>query len=415
MPSSPPTPITIITGFLGSGKTTLLLKLLPQLPANYGLALLKNEFGDVAVDSRLASQGSISGVKELLNGCICCNLIGQLGNALVTLKTDYKPNRIVIETSGSAFPATLAMEVNRVISENPNFFVLDGVILVIDVENWAGYVDTSYTAKLQARYTDLIVLNKWESVTERREDEVLDRIRDVNEDTPVVKSDKGWVSKDVIFGIDSGLTRELSAATIAQNHEHDEGGGEEHTQEVDVISITLPYRAEEGGKWIDLEALDRFLTSAPKDEVYRIKGSIFSHTKPKSDPPITKDAHRFILNWAFGRWTFTALTKSSVSTVIEAPALRPATSSSANSTAPPSPSEENQRIEVIVQTSIKTTVEQRDQNDDGQEWDGEPVGRFVVITARGEGERWRKRIEKESWIKFDSDILETELDVVQIT
>ncbi|KAG0632927.1 hypothetical protein HOY80DRAFT_683168 [Tuber brumale] len=415
MPSSPPTPITIITGFLGSGKTTLLLKLLPQLPVNYGLALLKNEFGDVAVDSRLASQGSISGVKELLNGCICCNLIGQLGNALVTLKTDYKPNRIVIETSGSAFPATLAMEVNRVISENPNFFVLDGVILVIDVENWAGYVDTSYTAKLQARYTDLIVLNKWESVTERREDEVLDRIRDVNEDTPVVKSDKGWVSKDVIFGIDCGLTKELSAATIAQNHEHDEGGGEEHTQEVDVISITLPYRAEEGGKWIDLEALDRFLTSAPKDEVYRIKGSIFSHTKPKSDPPITKDAHRFILNWAFGRWIFTALPKSSVSTVIEAPALRPATSSSANSTAPPSPSEENQRIEVIVQTSIKTTVEQRDQNDDEQEWDGEPVGRFVVITARGEGERWRKRIEKESWIKFDSEVLETGLEVVQIT
>lgn len=46
----------------------MLLKLLPQLPANYGLALLKNEFGDVAVDSRLASQGSISGVTELLNG-----------------------------------------------------------------------------------------------------------------------------------------------------------------------------------------------------------------------------------------------------------------------------------------------------------------------------------------------------------
>jgi hypothetical protein len=68
MPSNAPTPITILTGFLGSGKTTLLLKLLPQLPTKYGLALLKNEFGDVTVDSRLAAQGSISGVKELLNG-----------------------------------------------------------------------------------------------------------------------------------------------------------------------------------------------------------------------------------------------------------------------------------------------------------------------------------------------------------
>ena len=61
-------PITILTGFLGSGKTTLLLSLLPQLPASYKLCLLKNEFGDVAVDSQLAAQSSVSGVTELLNG-----------------------------------------------------------------------------------------------------------------------------------------------------------------------------------------------------------------------------------------------------------------------------------------------------------------------------------------------------------
>ncbi len=49
-----PIPITIITGFLGSGKTTLLLNLLPQLKAlnpDYKLALLKNEFGDLAGSS----------------------------------------------------------------------------------------------------------------------------------------------------------------------------------------------------------------------------------------------------------------------------------------------------------------------------------------------------------------------------
>lgn len=107
--ATPPIPVTIITGFLGSGKTTLLLSLLPQLPGSYNLCLLKNEFGDVEIDSRLASQASISGVTELLNGCICCNLVGQLGEALIALRDDFKPHRIVIETSGSAFPATLAM------------------------------------------------------------------------------------------------------------------------------------------------------------------------------------------------------------------------------------------------------------------------------------------------------------------
>jgi G3E family GTPase len=125
---STPTPVTILTGFLGSGKTTLLLSLLPQLPSSYKLCLLKNEFGDVAVDSRLAEQSTVSGVTELLNGwyhpsllfftplpgansnaSICCNLVGQLEEALLSLRDAYKPNRIVIETSGSAFPATLAM------------------------------------------------------------------------------------------------------------------------------------------------------------------------------------------------------------------------------------------------------------------------------------------------------------------
>ena len=44
-----PIPITVITGFLGAGKTTLILSLLPRLPSDYRVVLLKNEFGDVEV------------------------------------------------------------------------------------------------------------------------------------------------------------------------------------------------------------------------------------------------------------------------------------------------------------------------------------------------------------------------------
>lgn len=158
-----PIPITIITGFLGSGKTTLILNLIPQLRASnpaYKLALLKNEFGDLAVDSQLASSSAISGVREMLNGCICCNLVGQLGEALEELRGQVAPDRVVVETSGSAFPATLALEINR-IARRTGAYVLDGVVSVIDVENWQGYEDTSVTARLQAKYTDLIVFNKY--------------------------------------------------------------------------------------------------------------------------------------------------------------------------------------------------------------------------------------------------------------
>lgn len=40
-------PITVFTGFLGAGKTSIILSLLPKLPQDYKVVLLKNEFGDV--------------------------------------------------------------------------------------------------------------------------------------------------------------------------------------------------------------------------------------------------------------------------------------------------------------------------------------------------------------------------------
>jgi len=81
--------VTVFSGFLGAGKTTILLNLVRQLNANndssssgsdggYRVAWLKNEYGEVAVDSRLAAESSID-VTEVLNGCVCCTAVGKLG------------------------------------------------------------------------------------------------------------------------------------------------------------------------------------------------------------------------------------------------------------------------------------------------------------------------------------------------
>jgi G3E family GTPase len=311
-----PIPITIITGFLGSGKTTLLLHLLPQLRAQnpaYKLALLKNEFGDVAIDSQLASASSIAGVRELLNGCICCNLVGQLGDALRELAAGQEADRIVVETSGSAFPATLAMEVNRLARETAGRYVLDGVVTVIDVENWRGYEDTSYTARIQARYTDLVVFNKWELCDERQFDVCLDRLGDLEVQIAWVKSDRGRVLADLVFGIDGAMARGLEAngaggghAGHGPKHEHDI----EHRSEVEVLSITL--HAEDSAV-VDTTKLERLLQSAPKDEVYRIKAVLAASSPLQSsdagmaEVSMQSGRGRYILNWAFGRWTCTLM------------------------------------------------------------------------------------------------------------
>lgn len=362
----PAIPITIITGFLGSGKTTLILSLIPQLPKGYKLALLKNEYGDVAIDSQLASSSAISGIQELLGGCICCNLVGQLGEALDTLRKDVAPDRIIIETSGSAFPATLAIEVNRVGRESGNY-VLDGVIVVIDVENWQGYEDTSYTAKLQARYTDLIVFNKWETVGERRYEDCLDRVGDLELQVANIKSDKGRVELRVLLGLDSALAKDMGCAelnnTSETEHAHDHST--DHQNEVEVLSVTLKF---DGGEQhgIDLDMLETFLLSAPKDEIYRIKAIVTASNPPSSSDgkPAESPDHRsgktakYILNWAFGRWTFTSV--ASVGQGAGATSLSDTGTASTNGS--------------------------------GSARAQEPALRMTIITARQEAEKWKKRI-----------------------
>lgn len=364
-----PIPITVITGFLGSGKTTLILGLIPQLPSDYKLALLKNEFGDVAIDSQLAASQAISGVQELLNGCICCNLTGQLGDALDALRSTAQPDRIVIETSGSAFPATLAMEVNRISRETGNF-VLDGVMSVVDVENWQGYEDTSYSAKVQAQYTDLIVLNKCELVSERRVEDVEDKIRDLELDvpTPIVKSTKGRVDKNIVFGLDAKLAK---TDAHALHHEHDHN----HSSEVEVLSITLAAADQSHG--VDLEKLDAFLNDSSKDEIYRIKSVLHASSVPKSSDGQPASAagplegiNRYILNWAFGRWTFTAVSTDSA---------QPTPLSSGSAT--PAPTDSG------VSTPQNGFVE--------------PLLRMTVITARYESTKWKKRIESGEFLALE--------------
>ena len=67
-------------GFLGSGKTTVINHL---LNGDHGLriAVIVNEFGKVSIDDKLISRQARN-IVELSNGCICCNMQGDLLKAL---------------------------------------------------------------------------------------------------------------------------------------------------------------------------------------------------------------------------------------------------------------------------------------------------------------------------------------------
>ena len=107
-------PVTVLTGFLGSGKTTLLNHLLSE---NHGLrfAIIENEFGEVGIDEKILGgddklkENIDEEVIEVMNGCICCTVRGDLVEALKRLHTKIaKFDGVIIETTGLADPAPVA-------------------------------------------------------------------------------------------------------------------------------------------------------------------------------------------------------------------------------------------------------------------------------------------------------------------
>ncbi|KAH9945485.1 cobW-domain-containing protein [Epithele typhae] len=306
-------PITVFTGFLGAGKTSIILSLLPRLPKDYKVVLLKNEFGDVEVDSQLAKQSSLTAVSEILNGCMCCVLVGQMQTALLEIREKFRPDRIFIECSGSAFPATLAFQIRELERETNNDLKLDAIVTVIDAENFSGYEDTSPTAKMQASYTDVILINKWELISEQELDILIDHLNTLNDTTPKIKCQgKDGVDPNVVMGLDSKLF-ELGSTEVPNGQHHDE------VETVTVLKGTTPICSHQGcdhskghhhepregptvvGEGVQaLEpipeaALDEALGSLSKETVWRVKGFV------------KLERGYVILNWAFGRYELTAV------------------------------------------------------------------------------------------------------------
>ena len=100
-------PVNLITGFLGVGKTTAILDAFRHQPKGERWAVLVNEFGEVGIDGAALSHGSEYVVKEIAGGCICCTAGPMMKISIVRLLREEKPDRLLIEPTGLAHPATV--------------------------------------------------------------------------------------------------------------------------------------------------------------------------------------------------------------------------------------------------------------------------------------------------------------------
>lgn len=216
------TKVSVITGFLGAGKTTLLNNILSN-PNGKKYAVIVNEFGEIGIDNDLVI-GSDEEVFELSNGCVCCNVRGDLIRVLGALmKRKNAFDAIIVETTGLANPAPVAQtfyaddDIARKTS-------LDAIITLVDAVHALGVLGEYDEAISQIAFADIIVLNKIDEVSEEWKQKTINAIRQINKGVKIIETNNSIVNHEEILGIDSfsiDKMNNLDAYFEKEHHHHD--------------------------------------------------------------------------------------------------------------------------------------------------------------------------------------------------
>lgn len=209
---------TVLSGYLGAGKTTIVNHVLSQ-PHGVRLAVLVNDFGPVNIDARLVrAQGER--VVELSNGCVCCSIGSDLGEALGAIAAwPEPPERLLLEASGVAEPARIAMTVG-----NWPGFELDAVIVAADAETVRERAQDKYVGALvrsQLRSADLVALTKADVAGAEKTAQARAWLHAALPDIRLVEAAHGGIPGEILLGLPR---RADGPGEPAGNHDHGHAG-----------------------------------------------------------------------------------------------------------------------------------------------------------------------------------------------
>ncbi|WP_025717323.1 CobW family GTP-binding protein [Paenibacillus sp. 1-18] len=291
-------PIVVLSGFLGSGKTTLLQHALAYYKGQ-GLkpAILMNELGDVNLDGSLVN--GQAPMKEMLSGCICCTIRGDLGVELMNLAEEYKPDVIIVECTGVANP----MEIVDAVTDASMYstMVLQSVITVMDARQFLDFASGNERSKSfrlmqdQLRCASKLIINKTDLLAAGELEKVQALVMELNPYALTVTTQRSDVDANAFFSIQGEDRMDVSHSkeSIADNgndhhseshlhahddpadhdhHNHDldhDHGHREHYHSYDHVVVHTHFF----GQPVPRSRFEQLFRSLPA-EIYRAKGIV---------------------------------------------------------------------------------------------------------------------------------------------
>ena len=261
------TPVHIITGFLGAGKTTFLNHLIKERQSER-IFVIENECGATNVDGALVMDG-VEEIVELTAGCLCCSLADGL---LDILEDAYERrdqyDRMVIETTGIADPSSII----QVFLENPaveKAFELQQVICLVDANNVRDWLQEAEEALRQISVADVLLINKVDTVSQDKLDEVLSLLKGINLHARTLTGEHGAFDLEQIMSVGTIKPESVEAiAPIHHHHEHDSAHNNSHR--ITTFTIEFPRPLDLNELQLDLNRIVHLY----RDQVYRVKGFI---------------------------------------------------------------------------------------------------------------------------------------------
>jgi G3E family GTPase len=251
-------------------------------------AVAINEFGAVALDQHLVGRPE-GEVLVLANGCLCCNLGGDVEAGVMQLFArrqagDLPPfRRLIVEPSGLADPAPLAQAILR----NPlmaRSLRLSGLVAVVDALFGARHLAEQPECRKQVAMADRIVITKADLAGA---DALRDQLAALNPPAPVLTATHGAIEPATLFTPDF-LDPDLpSSAELPRARRFAESVTHPDQTEAVVLTHAAPL------DWSRFESWLRGIRLTYADALLRLKGLV---ALQDSDQPLLLQGIHHVLH-----------------------------------------------------------------------------------------------------------------------